>query len=706
MEPKIRKITTQKGTVFNSLQDYRQAAAKIGQPIDDMSDEDIVREFGSGNNPAIKIEYEPTAPPPMSSLVAKSLREKGKAASGAFSDFIYPAAEAITGLVKGTGSSIMSVPSSVMRIAGFDPSKVEVPSSYSFGGQVSGVPVGGAPAPILNTPLQKKPEAQKQEPLTFGKLERELEPKTGPEQTGRFLMDLYGFGKAKSGATAIGTVAKAKMPATVASILETPAVKTALDKAANFGLYMLQEYGQTGDKEKAAEAAVTGSLIDLGLSSLGAGAKSLYKKYGKDKVEQIAEWAAKRSLPIIEQAKGGAKDFLDYHRDLAKRLLKTGSQFSEDGVKSIQDRFTKTVEAMKGASDKSDELLKELNRLQIIPEDALRQVDYGSEVTKALSGLKNRQIDQGVINRIEAVESRINALLPKKPKLDASGNPIPIKAVGASGKPIPILDPSTGKQAVDASGNPLFEQAIGKDGKPAFELSDELENLTFKEAEELKEKINGTLKSFYDTAILSPEDNVDKRIKLEYGDALRRAQKAAFEKLENLKNTVYKFIPANSPAKEMKPWEISVPGESGRLRYEQVAQLAKQDADLAKIGWEARIALEPQAAKTSFNEMAAAIGLAQFTHGSLFTPSQVATTWKVWQRPDRMSKLAHMAKRSVDDLRQAIPASVRPVTQIPPYLFGQAAILQGREPSPDQGNTGITPSMGAMLEDFSTPLSK
>jgi hypothetical protein len=677
MEPKV-KITTKKGTVFNSMQDYRKASASAGVPLDDMSDDQIIEQFSKplkpGEAPAITVQYGTTEQPPgkgglasMPGAVSEELSGRGRSAAQAVSEFVTPIAKRVSGLISGAGYGALSVPTSIMRIAGIDPSKVTLP--MSFGGQVSGVPIGGAMAPVLGTPLTVKPE-KKPEELTIGQIEKELEPKEPEGKIGQFAMDMYTFGKARKGVSALGVAAKGKMPTQVVSAIGGPKVQAALDKASDFGLSLLQEYGKHGDAKEATSAATTGALWDVGLSLVGNRIKSLYKRYGAPTVERWANEAANKAIPFIKGGKRTDQQDIEYKRELAKRLLTRGDDFTEEGAKAITNRFSQTVKSMKNASAQSDEMLNELHRLKLIPEADLRQVDYGSELGKAISEFKNSQVDPKVISRIEEVESRINSLLPKKPKLDRNGNKIPVQT--------PKIDPVTKRPVLRPDGTPEFEQALAEDGTPLFEVTDELDRLTFSQAEKLKEKINATLKNFYEKGALSPEDQVDKQVKLEYADAIRAAQKKAFDSLEALKKSKDASIPPTSPAKKMNPWQVFVPGESKPVSYQEASLLAMKDADLSKAAWEARINAEPQPDKSTFNEMAAAIGLAQFIHGSLFTPSQLATAWKAAKSQEQTTVRAQRWQRSIDDLRRVLPEALQPATKIPPSMVGKAAAIAAR----------------------------
>jgi len=64
LEDRNVKITTKKGTVFNSMQDYRKASASAGVPLDDMSDDQIIEQFSKprkeGEPLAITVQYEPS----------------------------------------------------------------------------------------------------------------------------------------------------------------------------------------------------------------------------------------------------------------------------------------------------------------------------------------------------------------------------------------------------------------------------------------------------------------------------------------------------------------------------------------------------------------------------------------------------------------------------------------------------------------------
>lgn len=693
MEPKV-KITTKKGTVFNSMQDYRKASASAGVPLDDMSDDQIIEQFSKplkpGEAPAITVQYGTTEQPPgkgglasMPGAVSEELSGRGRSAAQAVSEFVTPIAKRVSGLISGAGYGALSVPTSIMRIAGIDPSKVTLP--MSFGGQVSGVPIGGAMAPVLGTPLTVKPE-KKPEELTIGQIEKELEPKEPEGKIGQFAMDMYTFGKARKGVSALGVAAKGKMPTQVVSAIGGPKVQAALDKASDFGLSLLQEYGKHGDVKEASSAATTGALLDLGLSGVGKTISSLYKKYGQPVIERWASEAVNKAIPIIKGAKRTEQQDIEYKRELAKRLLLTGGDFTEAGAKALENRFSKTVEAMKNASTKADDMLEELHKMNLIPESDLRQVDYVSEIKKRLDDFKRKQVTPDKIERIEFVENQINALRPKKFKLDSSGNKIPVQT--------PKIDPATKKLVLGPDGKPVFENAVDAKGNPLYEVTDELEKMTFKEAEDFKERLNSTLKGFYEDGVLSTEDKIDKQVKMAYADATRAAQKNAFDSIEKIKSKLDAKIPVDSPVKKMSPWMVNVPGEAKPVSYQDASLIAMKDADLSKTAWEARTLLEPQAGKSQINEPAAMIALGQFIHGSLFTPSQLATAWQQVRNQESKTLWAQRWRKAAPDLRLALPEKLQPFTRVPPSMVGKAAAIMSR---PEQ--TQPTPGMQQLIEE-------
>ena len=642
------------------------------------------------------------------------------------SNVVIPATETTAEFMGGVGSSLLSLPIGAMRVVGVDPAKVPLPTSYSYGGRAYGVPIAGVPSPVAPTQSPEqymtklremgraaretreagtdatKEQLLDQPGMTFGSLQEVARPTSLFGKTGEFFTDLY---LANRMARLIGGgLPGVSMPKALGRGLGYEVssgfykglkpVQAAVDQAADLGASLFQEIGKTSNTRDAADAATFGSLVNLGLSGLGKTIAGLYNKFGSGYVKQLAKEAADRAMPFVDKFSNQDWADVEYKRELVKRLLETGDDFSETGARKITKRFSDTVDAMKNASTNADDMLQELNKLNLISEEQLKQVNFASEVEKGLNELRSGQVDARTLDRIDRVQESVNKLLPKKFQLDANGNKIPVKTT---------LVGTDGKAVLDSKGKPIMVDAKDASGNPIFEMSDELDNMTFKEAENAKERLNGVLRQFYENGTLNTEDEIEKQVKLVYANAVRRAQKSAFDSIERLKNNLSPKIPAASKAADMTPWKLDIPMQGKPVSYEEAAQLAKKDADLSMVGIEAVKAVEPQPGKTWFNEMAAAIGLAQFIHGSLFTPSQLATAWQMGKhqqsqsvsagRLARASTSAKAAREELEKLPERLSGVVgTPVrwaaqplaraTRIPPSIFGKtAAISERKEPS-------------------------
>ena len=139
---------------------------------------------------------------------------------------------------------------------------------------------------------------------------------------------------------------------------------------------------------------------------------------------------------------------------------------------------------------------------------------------------------------------------------------------------------------------------------------------------------------------------------------------------------------------------VNVPGEAKPVSYQDASLIAMKDADLSKAAWEARTLLEPQAGKSQINEPAAMIALGQFIHGSLFTPSQLATAWQQARNQESKTLWAQRWRRSAPDLRLALPEKVQPFTRVPPSMVGKSAAIISRKEQ-----TEPTPGMQRLLEE-------
>lgn len=609
---------------------------------------------------------------------------------------------ALQDVISGVGAQgLLDIPAQAMRFFGQDPSRVKVPGVY------------------YTDPSGEKQQATLQ---TIGQA-----PETPAGQLGsilgtgaQFLITRRAVGGAKLDALAkqnapkiISTVAS-RMPQSLSQSpfmskflipLVTKSTEKTLPLPLDWLLSAAQSFSKSGDPDRSIEDANMSSIIDFGLG-MTSSAVGKAARFGKD-------YFAKKALPFIENVNASTKKMIDYGQELANRMIETKSVFSRTGADAIDNRFNQTVGALKSASDEADALMQELNNMKLVSNDALRLVDYGSEVRKAvdgLDGLKREQVSQSQINRIEAAKEDVERVLPKELKLDAKGNPIPVPAKDPFGNKIPVLakdasgkeiptgqyrpvykvdsegnpvfkkardahgnlivaatapdgspifqieyDPKTGrklyeqdidangkpkfepvyKQEVDASGNPVFEQAKNAFGEDVFETTGKTRSLTFKEAEEWKEKFNKVLKQWYENKLLDPEKSIDKQIKMTFADAIRTAQQKAFDRAKDIKDVISRAgkIPSGSVVEGMNPWDVRVPGVSRPMSYSDAAHVARMDADLSQAAWAAQKKSTTQAAAGAYNPMAVAIAAAQAVHGSIFSPSQMASGWRALTFP-------------------------------------------------------------------------
>jgi len=508
---------------------------------------------------------------------------------------IAPVAEFLSGAV----SSAMQQPVGLARLAGVEPSTVKIPEPVSRAAR-GAMAFGLGPAFGLaetTTQVLKPPKQPGLSDLITGKdttqttvSEMVKAPESGSGRAGEFAMDVASF--------AVPYTAATKLPAVASFISKSPKMARFADLMASNTLSSMQEYAKTGDWDKALDSAGFGMLADIGLRSLG--------KTAKQVAPPIADLLARWSLPLKAKLGQKAKAVKEYHKELAARMIKTASEFTDKGLEAIENRFSSVVGAMKNASKEADDLLNELDTMGLVPQAQTKIVDFASEMSAAFNKLY----------------TETKGLKEKKALKDA------------------------------------FDSLMGD--MPTGKMS-------FAEAETEKERLNRTLSSLYDKGVMPVDLNIDKKIKLLLNDSIRSAQNKAFDELKGIKNQLYKSnqIPVGSPADLMNPWDITVPGEEGVKTYKEVQSLAMKDADILGAGWGANLKMTPQADYSYYNPMASSIALSQFANASLFTPSQVATGFRVVQSPTASTWIAsRLAKASKKPPVTGIPPSVgRAVTR-------------------------------------------
>jgi hypothetical protein len=570
MEPKL-KITTRKGTVFNSMQDYRKASASAGVPLDDMSDDQIAEQFSKpskpGEQPAITIQYEGTAPPPASPK-EPSLASK--------------AASAVTEFISGLGTSVSGIPAQLMRAVGVDPSKVEVPVAPS--------PMMGAPAPMMVAPSWGYNLKQKTtKPLTFADIGKA--PETTAGQAGEIVGDILqvAAGTGAAAAALKGAVALPKVSKAVSATMKAlaPVTKKAAEisakapKAAKIAKEAvdiaqrgitgaassaLQEASKTGELDQAFENAKTGAAVDTILTAFGRGAKSV--------AAPLQKWTAQKALFLIT-------DDPQYHKDLANRLIETSTKFTDKGVSDIEKRFSGIVGAMKQSSKQADYLINRVNSL----------------------------ISSGKVKDPQGVIPSDGRVLPFPQLLEKNFNQY---SKGGKGLGVEL------SQRIQR----IYDDI--KKTLPTDEATGQPARLTFKEAEDYKQSIQKTLTDLYNNPDLNVDEKTQKQIRKIVADSMRQSQRFGFDVLKNAFSKL-QGIPGTGIEK-IKPWQVKVPGLTRPVDYRQAGQMAMKDSDLLAIGKTNQLRYLPQEKQQTGQSLMDSISLSQLAHGSIFTPSQVAAT--------------------------------------------------------------------------------
>jgi len=528
-----------------------------------------------------------TAPPPkgiagMPSALAKKIKQfEPSTYIEAAKEVVKPVGEFMTGVV----SSVAQQPVGIARLAGIEPSSVTVPTELAEAGR-SAVAAGLGPAFSLAETVSQLVKPDRKPSTTLA--EAVKAPETFAGKAGELTADIAGF--------AIPYTAATKLPAVASLTQKAPKIARAADLLASNILSSSQEYAKTGDWDKAVDSAGLGLMVDLGLRGAGGAVKGV--------APAVSDLLARWSLPLKARFGQKAKNAKQYHKELADRMIKTSSKFTDKGLDEVEKRFSTVVGAMKNASKEADELMDGLRGMGLVSPDETKIVDFKSEMVNQFNDL------------VTATKG-----LKEKNSL---------------------------KEAFDSL---MGDMPTGK--------------LSFAEAELEKERLNRTLSSLYDKGVMPVDLGIDKKIKVMLNDSIRKAQNKAFDELKNTKEALSGTgkIPIGSPADLLTPWNIEVPGEEVTKTYKEVQKLAMMDADILGAGWGANLKMTPQADYSYYNPMASAIALSQLTHASLFTPSQVATGFRMGQSPVSSSRMASGLYRF---------SKKPPVTGIPPS-FGRAA---------------------------------
>jgi hypothetical protein len=548
--------------------------------------------------------------------VAEHGKKVGKGIAGTVANIVAVPLSATGEFAAGYAAEMYgSIPAQIGRLTGlYDPSKVstglelngrpgEKPTIQSVS---SPIPVGGAPAPLLNVPgFTYKPKTVEEGGISIADIKA---PETLAGQAGGIAGTVRQFSKAYGPLTEM-----AKSVPWVASLAaKHPKIATAFGIGSGATAGAMQEVSKTEDPVGFFNSLLWGAGTDLTLKGLGWAART----YGP----KIAKRLAQITIPMRDTLNPAFGDDVRYQRETTDRMVKTGSDFTEKGAQAINDRFYQSVDALKNASRDADITASELVKLGKILPSSARMVDYKKKTDETIAKfIKDKSVGESHKNRIIKAKMDLYKELPKELKLDANGNPIP------------KIDPKTGNQIIDEHTlEPLFEDT----GKIR-------EKMTFEEAEKWKVKLNGVLRDLYESGDLSPSDKTDKQVFLKFKNALADAMDEGFNDIKHLVDHYGPSIPANSPAKNLRAWELTVPGEAGKKTYREATHITRIDADLSEAAEAWRKILEPQAkGKTVFNEAAASIGVGQAIHGSFLTPSQLATGVTFLRHPARLTRIS------------------------------------------------------------------
>jgi hypothetical protein len=502
-----------------------------------------------------------TTPPPTKGVTelatAASQQARGAAETSG------SAARAVAGVLgdftAGIGTSLTAIPGQVMRLAGGDPSKVELPFPQ--------ITPTGERIPATLESIGKPPET--------------MAGKTG-EVVGE-AMQLATGGAAVKGAAKYGAKALTKAPqvvnlaakaaprtAKMAKIIEdaaasSPKIAAAVEWAAKTGTQAAQdivtsaamEYSKTGNAEEALANAEKGAGIVAGLSTLGKA------------VAPTGKWLVGKAMTRIT-------DFPDYHMSLIDRLYETGSKFTKAGKQAIEARAKGVVKAMKDASDKADYWLRQANA----------------------------QIASGTVQDPSGIIPKDGRMVPFAQILNKEIGDLLTKAGGSTTK--------VGSKIAEALND--IKKQLPQDQNGNFI------NLTFKEAEEKKETLQAALTEFYHTLDKNTiDDQTLLRVRKAVADSIREGQRAGFDILKSAMDKVK--LPN---IKDMKPYQIWLPGAKRPVDYKEAGRTAMKDYDLLELARMYELENLPQRKGSAGTYATASISASQLANQSYLTPSQMS----------------------------------------------------------------------------------
>lgn len=707
-EPKIRRIQTQSGKVFegpDAEQKFRSYLDSLGAGVGGMELSPVIDAYKNRGD-ITNIEYEPTQPPPTGTAPAAGAtkRQSGLDLPGAIIDrakqlgqeYIQGPIEAVVGspyqaasnFVTAAGAKALGFPGRVATLAGFDPSKIKVPYAPSA------ETVGSAMFPGLGFALTQyepivRSLAKREMPpakLFFQKdvsLKDASKPPKGPgSMAGELFTDAAELwltrgatgaaaGVLGKGAMSLGTASKS--PAIIQQAMpylkqayETGATTVKGNRFLNYlantvadsTLGAIQEFSNAGDADKAIDAAAWGFGTDLLLRGIGGtltGASKLF---------------AATSLPLIEKLGEKGKQIYDYHQELIDELLKKNIRFTYKGAVKLSDEANAATAAMRNASSTADDVVDDMGAHipNVLPPGSKDYfVDVDSEFGRAINKMRVKYSGDPKREEIDKVVDKILQELKNIPVLDNQGN----KVIGPSGQPV----------------------------------TEDLSNLfySFKDAERLKTIFNDQLRTYINTPGTGNFENVSKEVKEDLLESVRSAIRKAFDNLKSIKEQNINNLPAGSKSREMSPWDISIPGEKKNLNYAEAGQIARKSVDLATVAWDAVNAMTPQSKRSFFNQDSGMIAASQAFAGSFGTPSQLATTVRVLQAPKWAPSLARglakvstpIGSRTPMAPKRAIASSLArqseeeqteppPVTPEMERLIGEQKVEVVPEPAPAQ----------------------
>ncbi len=591
--------------------------------------------------------------------------------------------QTVSNFFTSAGARVASLPGRMATVVGKDPSKITAPY----------MPTAELTAATLFGPVAYPFTVQKRETkaLMEGKmppppsgdvyLQKDVSLKDagkapeGPGSTaGQMFMDgleLFlakgAIGKALTGAggAAYGLGTSAKAPAIIKQAM--PYLRQAYQKGATSvegnrflswmanlvadgALNTAQEFSNSGDTEKAIDAAKYGLLADTGLRSLGG------------ILTRTSRYMAAKALPLVEKLGDKMRDVVSYHEELVNEMLKKNIRFTRSGAEKLSASANSATQAMKKASSDADEVLNDFAQYGVLPAGA--QNDF--------------------INVDDIFQRSINKMIAKYTG-DTRREQIgpAIAAIKKQMQNVPILD-KDGNQLTDAAGNLLYEDLSSL-------------RYSFNNAEKLKTLFNDQLRTYINAPGAGAFENVVKEVKQDLLEATRTAIQEGFDRVRKLKEANLSALPAGSRARELNPWDINIPGEKPNLTYQEAGQVAKKTVDLATLAWDAIGQMTTQADRSFVNQGAAAIAASQAYAGSFMTPSQFATFWRVSQSPKWSPSIARGAAKVSTLAGKRTPMTLK---------RGAASSLARQQEEKQTEVPPISPSAQRLLEDFSKPLNQ